>query len=185
MNRGFIFLGNIVALLLAIFTVSFYMSQRVDQSQFVRRRGSNKGFVESLIFSIDAALKSQSSYINTMKSSLNKSGANLERCLNDPAYDCPIGVYPFSVLDDSGATIIDSSTTSSGFDANYNPCNTFDAPISASCTIRYQMTWEPTCTAAPCYNPQIQVKGRLLIQTNDKAAINLKTNEYDTSFNLR
>lgn len=185
MSRGFAVFGQVVVLFLSIFFLSFFMSQRTDQSQIMRRRSSTKAYIETLIYSIEAALKSQQSYIKTVKSSLNKNGADLEQCLNNPAFDCPIGVYPFSLLDDLGNVIIDSASSSAGFNLSYVTCSTFDAVPPAGCVYRYEMTWQPTCAAAPCFNPQIQVNGRLIIQTNEKGAVNMRTNEYDTSFNLR
>lgn len=186
MNRGFMALGYIIVLFVAVVSISFFFSMRINNNSITRKRVFLKGSLDSLKLSIDASLKSQSSWNNTVTSALNKNGAaDLEKCMNDPSYVCPMGEYPLSVMDDLGAAIVDSSAATKGFDTDFKICDTYGTPNSP-CYIRYELTWQPQCPATGlCYSPPILVSGKLLMDPTVAGSVSLNTSNYDYTAQLR
>jgi hypothetical protein len=104
--------------------------------------------------------------------------------MNDPTYDCPAGAHPFSILDDLGNVLVDSSSPTNGFDINFNPCTTYDPLTPSPCYLRYNLTWIPQCPALGlCNSPQVIVQGQLL--ATGTGGVSLNTTAYNINYNLR
>lgn len=185
MNRGFIALGFIVVIFLAAVSISFFFDSQYKNNSVVRKRALYKSALDSLMLEIDSSIKSQPAWKNTIKSTLNKTSVDLEKCVNDGDYDCLAGTYSLSVVDDETHVILDQSTAGSGFDVNFKPCTTF-GDNSTSCFLRYELTWQPQCPATgPCRSPLIKVFGKLKIDATVRGALSLNTDNYDRNFQLR
>ncbi|MBS1971678.1 MAG: hypothetical protein JSU04_15305 [Bdellovibrionales bacterium] len=188
MNRGFIAIGYIVVLLVAVVSISFYISARITGNSVARKRTFFKGTLDSLVLSVESSFKSQRSWNRTVTAALNKnSGADLEKCMNDPSFVCPMGEYPLAVYDDEGNVLVDSSSPSNGFDIDFKPCTTFGTTNPGSCFLRYEMTWQPECPATgTCYSPPVVVRGKLVLTpTGVAGAVDLNTDNYERNFRLR
>ena|GEM_PF-7111975 len=175
-NQGFILIGFIVVIFIIVTSATLYFSQRFGESKVLYRRTAYKASEANLVMSIEASLKSQQGWMNTVNSSLNQIGsANLASCVSDPTYDCPPGNHPFSVIDDLNQVLIDSSKLNTGLDLNFLPCTTYGSLTSTGCYMRYYMTWTPECPATgPCTTPAIVVKGELLTAPSAAGEIDLK-----------
>lgn len=185
MNRGFMALGYIIVLFIAVLSISFYFSMRININSVTRKRVFFKGALDSLMLSVDTSFKSQSAWDQTVRSPLNKNGADLEKCMNDPSFVCPMGEYPLSVLDDVGGTLVDSSSASNGLDIDFKSCATFGTPNS-SCFLRYDITWRPECPAVGlCYSPPILVSMKVLIDASVAGTVSLNVDSYTHEIQLR
>lgn len=186
MNRGFMALGYIIVLFVAVVSISFYFSMRIGTNSVTRKRVFFKGSLDSLVLSVESAFKSQRAWNGTVTSPLNKNGAaDLERCMNDPSYVCPMGEYPLSVVDDEGNSLVNSSSPSNGFDTDFKPCTTFGTPNS-TCFLRYDLTWQPECPAVgPCYSPPIRVNEKISVDATAAGTVSLNVDSYSKSVQLR
>jgi hypothetical protein len=187
MNRGFIAIGYIIVLLVAVVSISFYISSRIAGNSVTRKRTFFKGALDSLILSVESSFRSQSSWNRTVTAALNKTGgADLEKCMNDPAFVCPMGEYPLTVYDDEGNVLIDSSSANNGFDIDFKPCTSFGTTSPGTCFLRYELMWQPECPATGvCYSPPVRVRGKLILDSGVQGSVDLKADNYDRAFSLR
>ncbi|MEZ0392872.1 MAG: hypothetical protein ACAH59_11700 [Pseudobdellovibrionaceae bacterium] len=184
-ERGSILFGGLVAITIVLGVLYFYFDSRLEISRIVRNRHYFKAHLDSLIASTRSSLLSQQAYLNTIRSPLNKLGADLESCLNNPAFDCPRGTFRFSVVDEAGVTLIDSSSNNNGWDIFLRPCTTFQSTLT-TCVIQYEMLWTPRCPpAGACYNPEIDVTGQVKFPASPNPDVNFDPASFNSTFTLR
>lgn len=179
-------IGFIVVLFIIVTSATLYFSQRFGESKVLHRRTAYKASEENLVLSITSSLKSQQGWNNSVTSSLNKIGnANLASCVSDVTYDCPKGSHPFSVVDDLGQVVVDSSNANNGLDSNFASCTTYNPTSESGCYMRYDLTWTPECPdTGPCTTPPIVVKGKFLAAPTAAGQVTQQS-ETDFQFYLR
>ena len=182
--------GNIVLVLLfavmAIFASfeaatsigAFGLSQSASQS-------SALALVEAQRASLARALEDPEALTQTIYAPENAGplggGANLQRCISDPRYDCPRGSHDLLVYGQTanqfaaipnaiaGSNFFGFGLNSTCTDArcarfvsNYAVCDSFQAVGNVACPARYHTTWAPICVGAgKCFSPQIMLQADL------------------------
>lgn len=164
--------------LVSYYFVEYYRIRRMGDFQLIYRAN-----VVSYMSTVKTMLKSQASFVKTMKSSLN---GDLWSCLNNPDFDCQVtGEQPFSLIADNGsdASPFYDSASITGFDFDFVKCNSFP---SMGCPFRYELTWSAECASVGvCYSPGIIITGVVKTHFSFAKKIILNADNYKMMVRIR
>lgn len=156
-RNGSIVIPLITTVAITVGLVSYYFSEYYRIRKSVDFQYIYKANIMNYMATVKTLIRSQPAFIKTMKSTKN---GNLWSCLNDPEFNCLVsGAQPLSIVADDGsdANLFHDGSSSSGFDYDFNKCNSFP---SIGCPFRYELSWTVECsTPSNCRVPGILISG--------------------------
>lgn len=157
-NQGSIIFPMIVALTLAIFSISYYyynalMIRKIEDQKLLMVFN-----LKAYVASSKALIVSPHAFFQSAKLTAN---GDFLKCLNDPEFNCPQTTEADFYLNNEDGTLFMDMTTGVGFTPTMDSCINYP---SLACPFRYELKWFAECVVGSgCYSPDLFIRGELKV----------------------
>jgi hypothetical protein len=195
--------SSLLSVLLAVGLVSIVVAGSLDSyndSRYFRKKLAIYNIANIIYNNVYAHTRNYNSWSNS-KTGLTNANAfvctaaipgTIAHCCSDTTYNNVPCVTPkvqkFNLYDvvsnaDPTSIIVNSLTTTEGYDLAGKPCSAFP---SSDCPFRYTLTWQPICMQASCAADgisQVKLSGRFaiapIIVTSDESKIYIDPDQFN------